>query len=232
MRELTLQVTSRMSLRSSGLGESGRTSSPRVLSGSRARRSSLFLFPRRGVRNDRAFHRARGAMCREAHGNRVLEAHGKQQPRKQQYACVPHAVDFAACCITDRELSLAPTPPGPRELSTGMHLDRPPVASASLSCPTADPRLSSVIRRHSGPTSQRPPHPAPRFDDDRDAPLTGAGRQTTILSYRPGQEQNTNFSQLFFLRIRNRITGRFRWHRASLRAKRSNPRMPRWLPRS
>ena len=28
-------------------------------------------------------------------------------------------MDFAACCITDRELSLAPTPPGPRELSRG-----------------------------------------------------------------------------------------------------------------
>ena len=26
-----------------------------------------------------------------------------------------------------------------------MHLDRPPVASASISCPTADPRLSPVI---------------------------------------------------------------------------------------
>ena len=28
-------------------------------------------------------------------------------------------MDFAACCITDRELSLAPTPPEPRELSRG-----------------------------------------------------------------------------------------------------------------
>ena len=28
-------------------------------------------------------------------------------------------MDFAACCITDRELSLVPTPPGPRELSRG-----------------------------------------------------------------------------------------------------------------
>src|SRR5262245_26465568 len=37
----------------------------------------------------------------------------------QQYACAPHAMDFAACCITDRELSLAPTPPGPCELSHG-----------------------------------------------------------------------------------------------------------------
>src|SRR5262245_66609842 len=40
----------------------------------------------------------------------------------------------------------------------GMHLDRPPVASASISCPTADPRLSPVIAlgvssQHSGPTS-------------------------------------------------------------------------------
>jgi hypothetical protein len=28
-------------------------------------------------------------------------------------------MDFSACCITDRELSLAPTPPEPRELSHG-----------------------------------------------------------------------------------------------------------------
>ena len=28
-------------------------------------------------------------------------------------------MDFSACCITDRELSLAPTPPGPCELSHG-----------------------------------------------------------------------------------------------------------------
>ena len=61
---------------------------------------------------------------------------------------------------------------------TGMHLDRPPVASASISCPTADPRLSSVIRRLSGPTSQRPPHPAPQLDDDRVAPSRRNGTGT------------------------------------------------------
>ena len=90
MRELNSRSTSRMSLRSSGLQKSGHTSSPRVLSGSRARRSSLFLFPRRGVRNDRAFHRARGAMCRST-WRRVLESTRQTQPRKQRYACVPHA---------------------------------------------------------------------------------------------------------------------------------------------
>ena len=79
-----------MSLRSSGLQESGRASSPRVLSGSRARRSSCSFSPRRGVRNDRAFHRARGAMCRST-WLRVLESTRQTQPRKQLYACVPHA---------------------------------------------------------------------------------------------------------------------------------------------
>jgi hypothetical protein len=48
------------------------------------------------------------------------KAHGKgNKPRTQIVACVPHAMGFAACCITDRELSLASTPPGPHELSRG-----------------------------------------------------------------------------------------------------------------
>src|SRR5262245_34801120 len=54
-------------------------------------------------------------------------------------------MDFAACCITDRESSLAPTRPDRASCRAGMHLDRPPDASASISRPTADPRLSPVI---------------------------------------------------------------------------------------
>ena len=55
-----------------------------------------------------------------------------------------------------------------------MHLDRPPVAPASVpvrSPRIRDPQLRSRVRHRSGH-----PHPAPRFEDDRDAPLTGAGR--------------------------------------------------------
>ena len=83
---------------------------------------------------------------------------------------------------------------------TGMHLDRPPVASASISCPTADPRLSSVIR--SIQARHRSGHriPLPRFDDDRDAPLTGAGcdRRYKSLSRRSRtkcEQASTIFSE-------------------------------------
>ena len=81
------------------------------------------------MRNDRAFHRARGTrivwmrvsypVCRSAHGQWSSSSLSRTGPRKQIVACVPHAMDFAACCIADRELPLAPTPPGPRELSRG-----------------------------------------------------------------------------------------------------------------
>ena len=88
----------------------------------------------------------------------------------------------------------------------GMHLDRPPVASASISCPTANPRLSSVIR--SIQARHRSGHriPLPRFDDDRDAPLTGAGCDRRYKSYREDQEQKANKRQLFFLRIRKALS--------------------------
>ena len=88
----------------------------------------------------------------------------------------------------------------------GMHSDRPPVASASISCPPANPRLSSVIR--SIQARHRSGHriPLPRFDDDRDAPLTGAGCDRRYKSYREDQEQNANKCRLFFLRIRKALS--------------------------
>jgi hypothetical protein len=95
-----------------------RASSPRVSSGPRACRSSCSSLPRRSVRNDRRFT-APAAPCASTWPP-CAKAHGKgNKPRTQIVACVPHAMDFAACCITDRELSLASTPPGPHELSHG-----------------------------------------------------------------------------------------------------------------
>ena len=79
-----------MSLRSSGLRSPDARHRP-VFCPAPGLAGRPVPFPRRGVRNDRAFHRARGAMCREAHGNRVLRSTRQTQPRKQQYACVPHA---------------------------------------------------------------------------------------------------------------------------------------------
>ena len=59
-----------------------------------------------------------------------------------------------------------------------MHLDRPPVVPASVPVRLEDQRSStrSRVRHRSGH-----PHPAPRFEDDRDAPLIGAGRGITII---------------------------------------------------
>ena len=47
-------------------------------------------FSRRGVRNDRAYHRARGAMC-EHMASVCFRTRQQQQPRTQIVACVPHA---------------------------------------------------------------------------------------------------------------------------------------------
>ena len=145
----------------------------------------------RGVRNDRAFHRARGArMCwHTGSPHAAFAAHG------QWPSPTPKIVELNRASEADLRLRSARgwilrlaasltgncrlRRPRPDRTScrTGMHLDRPPVASASISCPTADPRLSSVIR--SIQARHRSGHriPLPRFDDDRDAPLTGAGWQ-------------------------------------------------------
>ena len=112
-----------------------RTSSPRVSSGPRACRSYLFLLSPRGVRNDRAFHRARGAMCRSP-WLRVLKAHGKHSHGSSATPAFRTRMDFAACCIADRELSLAPTPPGPCELSHG-HALGPSARRVGVTCPSA-----------------------------------------------------------------------------------------------
>ena len=54
-------------------------------------------FPRRGVRNDRAFHRARGATWVNT-WQPCAEAHGKQSSLgRSAYACVPHATVLSAC---------------------------------------------------------------------------------------------------------------------------------------
>ena len=84
-----------------------------------------------------------------------------------------------------------------------MHLDRPPVLPASV--PVRFLRIAiltaSRVRHRSGH-----PHPAPRIEDDRHAPLTGAGCDRRYKSYREDQEQNANKRQLFFLRIRKALS--------------------------
>ena len=121
----------------------------------RARRSFLFLFPRRGVRNDRAFHRARGArMCwHTGSPHAAFAAHG------QWPSPTPKIVELNRASEADLRLRSARgwilrlaasltgncrlRRPRPDRAScrTGMHLDRPPVASASISRPTRGSRL-------------------------------------------------------------------------------------------
>ena len=95
----------------------------------------LFVFlARRGVRNDRAFHRARGAMCREAHGNRVQKAHGKHSHGSSTTPAFRTRMDFAACCMS-QGASLAPTRPRSCELSPGHALG--PSARFAGVCPSS-----------------------------------------------------------------------------------------------
>jgi len=152
----------------------------------RARRSFLSRFSPRGVRNDRAFHRARGARMLLMRASRMpLSAHGQWSSPTPKIVELNRASDadlrlrsarawiFRLAASLTGNCRLRRPRPDRTNCRTGMHLDRPPVASASISCPTADPRLSPVIlpsvptmsvtvvsSQHSGPTSQRPPHPA------------------------------------------------------------------------
>jgi hypothetical protein len=109
--------------------------------------------PLRGVRNDRAFHRARGAMCREAHGNRVLKAHGKHSHGSSNTPAFRTRMDFAACCMS-QGLSLAPTRPRSCELSPGHALG--PSARLAGVCPLKPPPGSAIpkatlrVRHRSG----------------------------------------------------------------------------------
>ena len=107
--------------------------------------ASLFLLPRRGVRNDRAFHRARGATwvttwhhvpfghmtpCAEAHGGvAVYTATASDAARTPAFRT---RMDFAACCMS-QAASLAPTLSRSCELSPGHALG--PSARVAGVCP-------------------------------------------------------------------------------------------------
>ncbi len=174
-----------------GYQESGRASSPRVSSGPRACRLSCSSSPRRGVRNDRAFHRARGArMCwHTGSPHAAFAAHGQWPSPTPKIVGLNRAVeadlrlrsaremDFAACCMS-QGLSLAPTRPRSCELSPGHALG--PSARLAGVCPCPLSRdLRSSLRPRSGIVAAIR-IPLPRIEDDRDAPLTGAGWRSMI----------------------------------------------------
>src|SRR4030095_16534954 len=80
-------------------------------------------------------------------------------------------MDFAVCSMS-RGLSLAPTRPVRASCRPDMHLDRPPVAPASVPAPFKN--RSPLLGTRSGIVAAIR-IPLPRHEDDRDAPLTGAG---------------------------------------------------------
>ena len=87
---------------------------------------------------------------------------------------------FSACSMSPGIATLAGACLVRANCCPDMHLGRPPAWSASIACLYTDPRLPPVIRKPSGPTSQRPPHPAPHYGDGHDAPLIGTGRSKDI----------------------------------------------------
>src|ERR1700752_1968992 len=80
-------------------------------------------------------------------------------------------MDFAACSMS-QGLSLAPTRPVRASCRPDMHLDRPPVAPASVPAPFKN--RSPLLGTRSGIVAAIR-IPLQRHEDDRDAPLTGAG---------------------------------------------------------
>ena len=139
-----------------------RASSPLVHSGAGLAGLETQLLsssPLRGVRNDRAFHRARGATCGEARGSRVPKANGKQIASDAGNACVPHATVLSACYSQRPHVLGALTECLHRHIAGS--LGRPPrlrvlVLSLLCSCAPHDAPL------HERPTDATgPSHPAP-----------------------------------------------------------------------
>ena len=89
----------------------------------------------------------------ETRGSRAPKAHGKQSSLgRSAYACVPHAMDFAACCMS-QEASQRRRCPVRASCCPDMHLGRPPVLPASVPYPPSrisDPESSVKVRHRGG----------------------------------------------------------------------------------
>ena len=122
------QLTSRMSLRSSGLQESGRASSPRVLSGSRARRSSCSFFPE-GACGTTGRFTAPAAPCAAKHMATVCRKHTANTATEAAIrlrSAREWTLRLAACPRGCHWRRRAPVRASCRP---DMHLDRPPVVA-------------------------------------------------------------------------------------------------------
>ncbi len=182
-----------------------RASSPRGLSGSRARRSSLRPFPRRSVRNDRAKSRARGARMVWMRASRMPSvAHG------QWPSPTPKIVELNRASEADLRLRsargwifrLAACPRGchwrrraPVRASCrpDMHLGRPPVAPASApsaarirnprTCPGPGIVAATASRCHVSKTIATRPSPERDGGDDIGPTATVKNKIRTSTNY-------------------------------------------------
>ncbi len=174
IRELTPRPESRIALRFIR-ATSRRASSPRVFVRPQGLPVILFLpLPRRGVRNDRAFHRARGArmVWHAGSPHAVFAAHGQWPSPTPKIVELNRAVEADLRLRSAREwtLRLAACPRGchwrrraPVRASCrpDMHLDRPPVVAGVCPRPPSricDPRTASRVRHRCGH-----PHPAATY---------------------------------------------------------------------
>ena len=158
-----------------------------ALSRRRARRSSLRSFPRRGVRNDWA----RTPRPRRPHGLDAGSPHAVFATAHGRWSSpTPKIVELNRASEADLRLRsargwilrLAACPRGchwrrraPVRASCrpDMHLGRPPVLPASV--PVRFLRIGDPPLRPGSGIVAATHIPLPRFEDDRDAPLTGAG---------------------------------------------------------
>ena len=83
-------------------------------------------------------------------------------------------MDFAACSMSQDLVAIADATPFVRTPRPDMHLDRPPVLPAS---PLALLRIIDPEDRARAGIDNGHHIPLPRSEDDRHAPLTGAGRR-------------------------------------------------------
>ena len=174
--------------------ECSRASSPRVHSGPRVRRSFLSLISPEGACGTlgrftapaapRASCDAHGTLRREAQGSRVPWPHtacvslrstrsresenakgSRDGHRSRYFACVPHAMDLSACCMSPGIVAFADTPPGSDGLPPGhalgpstrprfaLQAPRRACAPAFVALVPRLPDVPSVIRVLSGPAS-------------------------------------------------------------------------------
>ena len=171
-----------------------RDSSPRVHSGPRTCRSSVVFRIPRGVRNDWAKRRARGARiaagsrmpfgtrrpCAFQHTGRSNSSLSRTGHRTQVSPAFRTRMGFSACSMSPGIAALVGTCLVRANCRPDMHLGRPPAWSASTACRLADPRLPPVIRKLQARPRSGHRIPLRVMVTAMTRPLIGTGRQQDI----------------------------------------------------